>query len=276
LAQRKHGIRASFGALALALAAAAPSAFATQTLGPVDPVDPRFKALSEHMAQQTALRCNPAFDGDASKGELTNKDVASLMSSNLIKKALPDFPDARVGGNLAEAASQGFAVCVDKNMKGLTDSNGKPITAMIHFAQGDFGDAAKNISIIAISPLAPNPADARTSAQMAIVDAAEHIGAITNKAAMLMMMMQSGDPRAKPFLQALLFKPVGVSFDPAKYDDSEHLVGDPKLVGMASPGKGPEEVPAAKAPAPRGPASGTNGGNLTPTTAPRSRYALEA
>lgn len=249
LAISRTALRTSFAALAVSLAAGCATIGApekVQDLGPAGAVDPRFKELSEHMGAQSAARCNPAFDGDARRGEITNLDLTSLMAYNQVKQAFAEFEDDRVGTNLATLAQNDWVFCVDNRLRGMTDSKGRPVTAMIHVANGNM-ENAEEVGIVSISPIAPNPKQARATAQLAMVDAAEHVTSLFRILGQAQIFAQAGDPAAQKFILDGLFKPVGVTLDITSIDTiekSQRIMDDAKLNGITPPGKAAATAPA--------------------------------
>jgi hypothetical protein len=140
--------------------------------------DHALQALQSEMRGEIAKRCLPQFDGDKSKGELTNADLPALLNAKGLSQLWRS--EALLDGHARDAFNgllrQRYVVCVDSRMKNLRATSGEPISAVFFLGTAQTHPGPyRLIRVIAISPIPPDQARPIPAAQVVIIDAAQHI-----------------------------------------------------------------------------------------------------
>lgn len=147
------------------------------------------------LLQERAEKCQPALDGNSSRRELTNGRLAALA--------------VVVPAPLTYAiASAGLTACFNTNLRDVKLEDGRPVLAVIHFAD-------RSIS------LAPRPVPGLSALEMAgkgVVEAIEQIRR-----------------RGGPHVPAHMLQPLAVVPDPQSVDGFTLVPNDPNVLKAAGP-----------------------------------------
>lgn len=152
------GVLAAFGGLA-----------AAQTAAPASDLDPVFEDFAVSMQASTDKYCNPALDGDKSKGEITNADIGNMVRrAGSIHKQFPDISEEAVIKVFMFAAMQGHTFCVNKEVQQLTAEH-LPPPARPLLADRSFNAVAfVGADVIALNPTPVDAKDPLTSGATAL------------------------------------------------------------------------------------------------------------
>jgi hypothetical protein len=140
--------------------------------------DLALQRLQDELRREIAARCLPQFDGDKSKGELTNADLPGLLDAKGLYSHWPNegLLDGHVRDAFTGLLQQRYVFCVDKRLKGLTNTQSEPISAVFFLGTAkDTPGPYRLIRVIAISPTAPTATHPSAASQVVMADAAQHI-----------------------------------------------------------------------------------------------------
>lgn len=153
-------------------------------------------AAADIIQAGTDKYCDPAVDGDKSKGEMTNADIGKLIRASAETK---DMPLTAAYAMVVAAAENDFTLCVDKRMKDIGSASPPQQFTQLLTENRPFSLSYPFITTIGITPVksaAGEQADA-TGILRSISVLGRALGmAQSSPQALFMplMMLQSNDP----------------------------------------------------------------------------------
>ena len=218
----------------VALAACSPSLQSDLriTRAQPDPTDERFTPVAMLMAARTDARCDSQFDGDASKGEITNADMKAVFNAPHVGHLYKGVTANDIGERFVALANQGWTVCVDRRLNEQKLGGQYPVTAVLHMAVPDNHDL-KPMWVIAIPSKPQHPQAIWHSTQAAIASAVGHLMGkvpelINGLIEQTQEQAQSGVTSPVTVMD-LVTQPYSISTSPTNFDQSAFIALDRKV-----------------------------------------------
>lgn len=175
----------TFAAAGAMVAAVGTASAQTAAPAPAQP-DPAavgnfFNQLADAIQAGTNKYCKAEFDGDKSKGELTNADVADIIRhAAKIPELHERIPLQFIAQTLATGAQNDYTICFDRRVKAVTADN-MPEEARPLLAQTPLNAVIyPSVDVIAMTPVPVDAKDPKRSAAVAIFDSFHRLSQINN------------------------------------------------------------------------------------------------
>lgn len=149
----RHSAAASFAVLATAALPAAATPAQPELVAQIH-------AAADTLQASTNKYCAPQYDGDKSKGEHTNADVAALVRGwTRIPERAPGLSLEVIASIATGIAADNYTICFDKRNQALSTSNVPPEGHHLLATQQIQGVLYAGAETLTLSPTPVNPAD---------------------------------------------------------------------------------------------------------------------
>lgn len=198
----------------------------------------------------TAKYCKAEHDGDKSKDEYTNADVAALVRHwATLPDKNPNISLEAVHGIAVSLANDDITVCMDKRVKDLGPNN-VPATGQqfmaTHGIQAALYPAATTMSF---NPKPVAGADSKDATAQALLYSFNSLGNYVHKLNEMAMMAQMGIPQAAQAVASFTSRPLLFLYNPAAPETSTsgpslnamHLFHNP-VINVPTEGSAPDDA----------------------------------